>query len=158
MCRPIAQGRIVPVVGSLQDLEPVLRHHAPFDAIAANFAVLNHVDDLEPVFRTLAPHLRSGGVLVASLLNPRYETDVRWRGWWKLVPASLRSGAITYRGMVTTHRHYHYMRTIRRMARPHLTWEELGHIDGTGSWSAESTGWRETLKQQFRFVVLRRGA
>jgi SAM-dependent methyltransferase len=150
----IAQGRIGPVVGSLDDLERELRHRPPRDAIAANFAVLNHVHDLQPVLARLASHLRPGGVLVASLLNPLYKGEMRWRGWCKVQVMSQWSGAVTLRGDVTTYRPY--LRTLRRMAEPHFTLVEVGHIDERGEWSKRPVRWRDAVQEQFRFVVLQK--
>jgi SAM-dependent methyltransferase len=150
----VARERILPVAGNLDDLEQTLRTLPPVDAIAANFAVLNHVHDLEPLFHTLSTHLRSGASLVASLLNPVHRSDMRQRWWWRGALQSLRSGAIEYRGDVTTYRHY--LRTIRRASRPHLELSEVGRTDADGRWSSERMGWREVVRQQFVFVVLRK--
>ena len=123
-------------------------------ALAANFAVLNHVHDLRSLLGLLASHLRPGGALVASLLNPLYKGEMRWRGWCKLQLMSQWSGAVTLRGEVSTYRPY--LRTLRRMAKPHLALVEVGHIDEHGNWSRESVSWREIVRQQFHFVVLQR--
>jgi SAM-dependent methyltransferase len=152
----VARGQIVPVAGSLDDLDQVLRPLAPVDAIAANFAVLNHVRDLEPLFRVLSSHVRPGGSLVASLLNPVLLADMRQRWWWRGALQSLRSGAIAFRGDVTTYRHY--VRAVRRAARPHLELAEVGRSDAEGRWSSGHVGWREAMKQQFVFVVLRKNS
>jgi SAM-dependent methyltransferase len=152
----VASGQIVPVAGGLDDLERVLRPLAPVDVIAANFAVLNHVRDLEPLFRVLSSHLQPGGSLVASLLNPTLLADMRQRWWWTGALQSLRSGTIAFHGDVTTYRHY--VSTVRRAARPHLALMEVGHADAEGRWSSGRVGWREAMKQPFVFVVLRKNS
>jgi 2-polyprenyl-3-methyl-5-hydroxy-6-metoxy-1,4-benzoquinol methylase len=152
----IAAGRIVPVVGRLEELERVLRARPPLDVVAANFAVLNHLERLDPLFRTLASYLRPGGALIASLLNPLHSGAMTRHGWLKTQLTSWWRGRVTNRGAVTTHRHY--LGTIRRMASPHFALAEVGHADAEGRWSTESLDWRSTLRQQFHFVVLRRCA
>ena len=152
----IAAGRIIPVVGSLEELERILRARPPLDVVAANFAVLNHYEAFDRLLRTLAGHLRPGGALVASLLNPLYTGDMSRRGWWKRQLTSWWRGRATNRGAVTTHRHY--LHAVRRMASPHFALVEVGHVDAEGRWSAESLDWRSTLRHQFHFVVLRRCA
>ena len=152
----IARGRVVPVVGDLRTLDGALRSVAPIDAVAANFAALNHLADLEPVLSLLAPHLRPGGVIVASLLNPLQRTDARRRWWLKRMWINLWRDTVTVRGMVTTYRHQ--MRTLRRMARRWFTVAELAHADGDGRWSTSRLGWRALRRLEFRFVVLRRRA
>ena len=152
----ILAGRITPVVGDLPELERVLHEQPPLGVVAANFAVLNHFETIGPLLRTLAPFLRPGGVLVASLLNPLYSGDTSRLGWWKTQLASWWRGRVTNRGAVTTHRHY--LRTIRRMARPHFALVEVGHADAEGRWSPAPLDWRAKLRQQFDFVILRRSS
>jgi 2-polyprenyl-3-methyl-5-hydroxy-6-metoxy-1,4-benzoquinol methylase len=150
----IARGRITALVGRLSDLDRVLRGGPPLDVIAANFGVLNHFDDLQQVLALLASHLRPGGALVASVLNPLYKGPARWRSWLKTQATSRWKGGVTLRGEVTTYRPY--LRTLRRMARPALALVEVGHVDERGRWSAEPIRFRPVLDEQFRFVVLKR--
>jgi SAM-dependent methyltransferase len=150
----IAAGTVVPIVGDLHALVDALGRYAPIDAVAANFAALNHVADLEPVFAALAPHLRPGGVLVASLLNPLQRTDVRRRWWFKRMWINLWRDTVVVRGDVVTYRHQ--VRTLRRMARRWFTIEEIAHVDDTGRWSTAPPSWRELRRREFRFFVLRK--
>lgn len=152
----IARGSVIPIVGDLEALEDALRRHAPIDAVAANFAALNHVPDLEPVFGVLAPHLRAGGVLVASLLNPLQRTDVRRRWWFKRMWINLWRDTVVVRGEVVTYRHQ--VRALRRMARRWFTIEEIAHVDDTGRWSTARSSWRDLRRREFRFFVLRKRA
>ena len=154
--KEIARGRVVPVVGDLRTLAEALRPLAPIDAVAANFAVLNHLADLEPVLALLAPFLRSGGVIIASLLNPLQRTDPRRRWWLKRMWINLWRDTVTVAGMVTTHRHH--VRTVRRMALRLYTLDEVAHVDGAERWSTSRLGWRELRRREFRFVVLRKRA
>ena len=126
----IAAETVAPIVGDQHALDDALGRHAPIDAAAANFAALNHVADLEPVFAVLAPHLRPGGVLVASLLNPLQRTDVRRRWWFKRMWINLWRDTVVVRGEVVTYRHQ--VRTLRRMAARWFTIEEIAHVDDTG--------------------------
>ena len=150
----IADGRIVPLVGGLSDFARAMHDVAPLGAIAANFGVLNHVEDLRPLLARLASHLRPDGALVASLLNPLYKGGMRWRSWWRLQLPAQWTGMVTLRGDVTTHRPY--LHTLRRMARPALSLVEVGHVDEDGRWSSAALPWRRQLHEQFHFVVLRR--
>jgi len=149
----IAEGRIVPLVGGPSDFARAMQDVAPLDVIAANFGVLNHVEDLRPLLAHLASHLLPGGALVASLLNPLYKEQMRWRGWWRTQVAGQWRGGVTLRGDVTTHRPY--LHTLRRMAGPPLALVEVGHVDEDGRWSSASIPWRRQLQEQFHFVVLR---
>jgi SAM-dependent methyltransferase len=152
----IAAGSVTPIVGDLGLLHRALQPIAGVDVIAANFAALNHVADLEPVFAVLASHLRPGGVLVVNLLNPLQRTDVRRRWWFKRMWINLWRDTVVVGGAVVTHRHQ--VRTVRRMARRWLTIEEIGHGDEAGRWSTARLSWRELRQREFRFFVLRKHA
>jgi SAM-dependent methyltransferase len=152
----IAAGAIVPVVGGQQVLDDALSRIAPVDAVTANFAALNHVADLESVFAALAPRLRAGGVLVASLLNPLQRTDVRGRWWFKRMWINLWRDTVVVRGDVITYRHQ--VRALRRMARRWFTIEEIANIDAGGRWSTARPSWRDLRRCEFRFFVLRKRA
>jgi SAM-dependent methyltransferase len=150
----IAAGSVTPIVGDLGRLDHALQPITGVDAVAANFAALNHVADLEPVFAVLASHLRPGGVLVANLLNPLQRTDVRHRWWFKRMWINLWRGTVVVGGAVVTYRHQ--VRTLRRMARRWFTIEEIGHADEAGRWSIARLSWRELRRREFRFFVLRK--
>lgn len=51
-------------------------------AVTANFAVLNHIRDQAALFEQLSRVVHPGGFVLASLLNPYYLADVRYR-WWR---------------------------------------------------------------------------
>lgn len=53
------------------------------DAIVANFAVLNSIRDLSPLFETFARQLRPSGWVIVSILNPLHWAKVRTPGWWQ---------------------------------------------------------------------------
>jgi SAM-dependent methyltransferase len=148
----IAKGRVVPIAGGLRELEATLTRLLPVSAVAANFAVLNHFEDLTPLFRLLRRYLTPDGAVVASLLNPWYRGDWRSGWWWRALPRSLRTGTITARTEVTTHRHF--VRTVRRMAGPQLTVAEMADVDESGWRPQERSMWRST-SAPFLFVVLR---
>jgi SAM-dependent methyltransferase len=150
----IARGAIVPVLGDVAQLERALGAFAPVDVVAANFAVLNHVRDLGPLFASLGASLRPDGTLVASLLNPIHRADLRRPGWWRVLAQSLWTGRITVGGAVTTHRHFAW--SVRRMAQPVFELEERGRLDEHGDWSPAPARWRELTRPEFHFVVLRR--
>jgi SAM-dependent methyltransferase len=83
-CREeIARSQVVPTL-----FPPASR----FDAVVANFAVLNLVPDLPGLFRAFSPLLGARGFLLVSLLNPYFLGDARY-GWWRAnLPRLLREG------------------------------------------------------------------
>lgn len=146
-CRAeIESGLITPLAGPLDMLAPVLEQSGPVAAIAANFAVLNHVRDLGPLLQSLAPHLAPRGALVASLLNPFFGRDMLQAWWWRSAMRSLGQGAIRMEGSVTTYRHF--AGAIRRAAEPGFAVEEVR--------AARRGALAGALGSNFLFVTLRR--
>jgi len=151
----ISRGTIVALAGEFEILLVALEQFGPVAAIAANFAVLNHVPDLTPLLQRLAFHLRPKGVLIATMLNPFYLPDIRSRWWWKGMPRSLWAGNIRMVGDVTTYRHY--IRSIRRMAAPHFKLVEHQNSASAMAGSPSGSGsWRDSLNSNFMILVLRK--
>lgn len=55
----------------------------PIDLVTANFAPLNLVPDLAPLFGKFAAMLSHDGQLLLSVLNPLHAGDLRYAWWWK---------------------------------------------------------------------------
>ncbi len=51
-------------------------------AVVADFAVLNSIQDLEPLFQTFAQYLAPPGWVICSLLNPLHWLKLKTPGWW----------------------------------------------------------------------------
>jgi SAM-dependent methyltransferase len=152
--REIAEGTVRPVVGELSRLESELAGFDSLSAVAANFAVLNHVRDLRPLFRLFASHLAPRGVVVASLINPFHWRDMRRGWWWMHAVRSFGSGAIRFSGDVTTYRHF--VRTVEEMAAPSMVLAEREPL-GLSSRNDRSSRsrWRGTFSASFLMLVLR---
>jgi SAM-dependent methyltransferase len=54
----------------------------PADLVTANFAPLNLVGDLRPLFAAFRALTSARGRVLASVLNPGYLGDLRYRWWW----------------------------------------------------------------------------
>jgi SAM-dependent methyltransferase len=52
------------------------------NAVTANFAVLNSIRDLEPLFEMFGEQLASPGWVIVSILNPIHWTKLREPRWW----------------------------------------------------------------------------
>lgn len=129
----IAEGTVTPLAGGWDVLADHLRTVPPVDAVAANFAVLNHFADPGDALRRIAPYLAPNGSVVASVLNPFYRQDIVRRWWWAAALRAPGRGAITLDGAVTTHRFL--PGTLRRAAAPDFQLAELRAIEndeGTG--------------------------
>ena len=114
----ITNGRIVVADDRSVGLAPTMRTRGPVDIIAANFAVLNHLDNLHAGLTELSGYLKPNGILIASFINPINIRDMRSLWWWRAALRDLTAGNITVRGDVTTYRYF--MREVRRAAQPAL--------------------------------------
>jgi SAM-dependent methyltransferase len=138
-CRnEIESGQVILAVDSLDALALALEACGRVAAIAANFAVLNHVRDLKPLLQQLGSHLAPGGALVANVLNPFYRHDMRRAWWWRSAWRSRGAGPIQQDGKVTCYKHF--VGAMRKATEPHFIVEEvraarahalLGALDST---------------------------
>ena len=79
----IATGAVVPCSMSYPAFLENLATGPTIDAVTANFAVLNSIRDLRPLFEALHARLTPGGWLIASLLNPLHWSKIKTRAWWR---------------------------------------------------------------------------
>ena len=56
------------------------------DLVISNFAPLNQVDDLRPLFAKFHALTAPGGKLLTSVLTPYFIGDMRFRWWWRSAP------------------------------------------------------------------------
>jgi SAM-dependent methyltransferase len=83
----IVSGEVIPYSMDYQRfLDSFPQWPAPH-AVVSNFAVLNLIPDLEPLFDAFARRLAPPGWVIFSVLNPIHWSKVRmpewWRGLWK---------------------------------------------------------------------------
>ena len=65
-------------------------------AVTANFAVLNHFADHTALFEQLSSVVDPGGFVLASMLNPYYLGDARYRWWRRNLLKLARDGRYTF--------------------------------------------------------------
>jgi SAM-dependent methyltransferase len=68
------------------------------DLVSANFAPLNLIPKLTPVFERFARMLAPGGRVLASMLNPLHSGDVRYGWWWRGLPRLVARGHYSVAG------------------------------------------------------------
>ena len=61
---------------------PVLRGQHDVTLVTANFAPFSLIDEPRELFAKLHDTLQPGGKLLASVLNPNFVSDLRYRWWW----------------------------------------------------------------------------
>jgi SAM-dependent methyltransferase len=139
--REIVDRRIVAVSFPFAEFPHALPPHAGFDAVTANFAVLNLLADVRGVFDAMSRVLVTGGVVIANVLNPFHWRDLRHLWWWRSFVSSVGSGTLSDRRPETS-THRHRLATIARAAAPSLALVERREVSGRFG--------------QFIFLVLRR--
>jgi len=92
-------------------------------AVTANFAVLNHIADQPPLFEQLARVVEADGFVLASMLNPYYLGDARYRWWRANLWPLLRYGHYAVDSESRLHRFA--PRAVARAAAPHFRLERV---------------------------------
>lgn len=103
---------------------PALRGEYKVTLVTANFAPLSLIDDPRELFAKLHGLLEPGGRFLASVLNPNYVSDLRYRWWWANRPAYWRQGYFSVAGAAMNI----YRRSLRNyssLAEPYFRLESV---------------------------------
>lgn len=92
-------------------------------AVTANFAVLNHIPDQAALFEQLSRVVVSGGFVLASMLNPYYLGDARYRWWRSNLLNLVRHGHYAVDSESRIHRFA--PRVVAHAAKPHFQLERV---------------------------------
>jgi hypothetical protein len=92
-------------------------------AITANFAVLNHFANHTALFEDLSHLVKQSGFVLASMLNPYYLGDARYRWWRTNVMNLVRKGHYAVPSESNIHRFA--PRVVASAAEPHFRLERL---------------------------------
>ena len=171
----ITSGRVTPYSMPYPSFLDSLAFWPKPDAVTANFAVLNSIRDLRPLFERVGGHMAPSGCFVVSILNPLHWSMVKTRNWWRgalQAPRGPRSH--------TTHPYVSYLhfvseilraaRGFRLVGRAHAGQAARYHAiapvgaeslywPGPAPQSMKSRLWRSPLYRlfgHFLFLVLRR--
>jgi SAM-dependent methyltransferase len=79
----IASGRISTSDAAYPAFPKQLSQWPAPHAVTANFAVLNSIRDLQPLFEEFAGRLAAPGWMIVSLLNPIHWSKMKTRDWWR---------------------------------------------------------------------------
>ena len=115
----IAAGQIIPLYADYTRFAEVLQREERPQAVVSNFAALNHVRELRPLFSIFAAHLKPPGQVIVSVLNPLFWQDLGHRWWWRRFARGVRTGYISCVWEdVSSYRHF--IRPVARAASPYF--------------------------------------
>jgi SAM-dependent methyltransferase len=100
-CRDlISTGQVKLEIGTYQEF--LARHRSStesgIDLVTSNFAPLNLIADLNELFAAFHAVTVPNGKVLASVLNPYYVGDMRYRWWWRNAPRLWRHGSFAVPG------------------------------------------------------------
>jgi SAM-dependent methyltransferase len=90
-----------------------------FDFVISNFAPLNLIDDLHELFARFAALTSPDGRVLASVLNPYYIGDMKFRWWWRCAPRLWRRGHYFLPGPQAPH-HRRRLANFAAVSAPHF--------------------------------------
>jgi SAM-dependent methyltransferase len=70
----------------------------PVQLVTSNFAPLNLIDDLPELFAVFDQLTVPSGAVLASVLNPYFVGDLRYRWWWRNAARLMREGGYAVPG------------------------------------------------------------
>lgn len=163
-CRDfIEQGCITLQRGSYADFisRQVPRAGRRADLIISNFAPLNLVGDLAELFAKFHALTTPSGQVLASVINPYSWDDMKYRWWWRRLPALWRNGYDVMPGPLAPH----VRRGLADFTRQGLPYFRLarvfrglpgpsGHLsDGMGAAVARRFAWLHLRGARFMFLL-----
>jgi SAM-dependent methyltransferase len=112
----IATGQITARGAEYPAFPQILAAWPKPQAITANFAVLNSIPDLGPLFAEFAQNVAAPGLMILSLLNPIHWSKMKTGDWWRDALQHPRGPRVyTVRPCVS---YLHFLPAILRAAAP----------------------------------------
>jgi hypothetical protein len=90
----VANGRVLPVSGDLENLYAALPSFGDLAAVVANFGVVNLLPDLAQFTDLVAVRLPRVQAIILGVQNPLYLRDLRTGWWWRGLRRGWKTGAI----------------------------------------------------------------
>jgi SAM-dependent methyltransferase len=134
------------------------------ELVMSNFAPLNLVDDLHALFAKFHELTGPGGKVLASVLNPFFMEEMRFRWWWRILPRLLRDGHFFAPGPQAPHVRRRladfgassspYFRLARVFRGLPPYWGD--HSDGVDMSRAGRYAWLHVATSRFMFLLFER--
>jgi SAM-dependent methyltransferase len=158
-CRDfIRDGRVELHIGSYQDfLARPSFWRERFNLVTANFAPLNLVTDLRELFACFAAMTRPDGGVLASVLNPYYLGDLRYRWWWGNAYRLIRHGRYSLpgaQGMIVRRT----LDDLSRQCAPHFVLHDVYAMGGCAAPNLRGLAGLRLTASRFIFLMFRKRA
>jgi hypothetical protein len=150
--REIAAGSVRAVHGSYADSLGTELFGSTFDAIVANFAVLNLVENLAELFRALDRLVAPPGAIIVSILNVLHWRDLRYAWWWSNLARLTACGGYTIKAQSAPEVHRFTLARLQRAAAPTFRICRLAGCSG----GARLEGGLRLATAKYLFVTLKR--
>jgi SAM-dependent methyltransferase len=129
--------------------------------VISNFAPLNLVDDLHGLFEKFHALTGPHGKVIASVLNPCFISEMRYRWWWRRVPRLWRDGQLFMPGPQAPH-YRRLLRDFRTGSAPHFRLSRVFRdLPASGAGSANGIdlqrdgrfAWLHLMRSRFMFLL-----
>ena len=166
-CRDfIASGRVALDCGAYAEFlaRDALPSGRRIDLVISNFAPLNQVDDLRPLFAKFHALTVPRGKVLASVLTPYFIGDLRSRWWWQRAPRLWRDGHFPVRGVLAPPHTRRRLADFAELSAPHFrlvrAFRGLPSVWGRESRGARvgrgRCGWLPLTTSRFMFLLFER--
>ena len=163
----IREGRVTLTNGTYPEFicSDVLPGGHPIDLVTSNFAPLNLIENLQPLFARLhgitAPH----ATVLASVLSPYFVGDMKYGWWWRNAFSLWRAGRYSVpgaKGPIVRRR----LADFARAGQPHFRLERVfpgapalpGYADGIDVSQGSGYAWVQLTKARYMFLLFRKCA
>jgi SAM-dependent methyltransferase len=142
--KEIAAGLVVPICTTYDRFPEALERAPRPQAVVSNFAVLNHIQNLGPLFSMLAESMEPRSPMIFSVLNPFFWRDIADPWWWLPLAQSVRTGVVScVWNEVSSYRHS--MASIARATRPHFVKVGQAAVGTFLRYESDRCVWKEPL-------------
>lgn len=137
----------------------------PIELVTSNFAPLNLIDNLQPLFARLHRITAPGARVLASVLSPYFIGDMKYGWWWRNAFNLWRTGRYSVagaKGPIVRRS----LAEFARASQPHFTLERVfpgapslpGYAHGIDVSQGGGRAWVQLTKAQYMFLLFRKCA
>jgi SAM-dependent methyltransferase len=163
----IRDGRVTLAAGSYQEFvsSDGIPGDYPIDLVTSNFAPLNLIEDLQPLFARLHRITAPEATVLASVLSPYFIGDMKYGWWWRNAFRLWRAGRYSVagaKGPIVRRS----LADFAQASEPHFTLERVfpgapslpGYARGIDVRQGGGRAWVQLTQAQYMFLLFRKCA